>query len=397
MTALTAIAALLLGLALGYALAHFRAAARLERARSDHVRLQAQIEALEGARNELANQFQLLAARILDDHSRKFALQNREALDALLSPLGEKIADFRRKVEQVHLDDAKERSALRRQVELLAEQSRAVGEKADHLADALKGDNKLLGNWGELALERLLDAAGLQKGRDYDLQVSVANDQGGRAQPDAVVHLPDNRCILVDAKASLKDYVDYANADDDDARAAALKAHVASVEAHVKGLAARRYPDLEAFRDRAPDFVLMFVPSEPALALALAGRPALHETAARANVVLAGPGGLLSALRLVGQLWRQENQSNAMRDVFDAVRKIYEKYVGFAEDMQQIDLALQKAQAAYREAHKKLAAGDGNMVRQMEKFVKDNVIKPKRLPPPAFRPAEDGAEPGDSP
>ena len=381
------LAALFLGFAVGFAVAHLRAAARLERSRTDHVRLQTQLETLQSARQDLADRFQILADQILDAHSKNFADQNRQALSAILSPLGEKIADFRQKVEDAHLADSRQRGELKGQVELLARQSADLGQKADHLASALKGDNKILGNWGELALERLLDAAGLQKGRDFELQVSVPDPDGGRAQPDALVLLPENRCILVDAKTSLKDYADFANAPSPDLRAAALKAHVASLENHVKGLSARRYPDLPAFHNRSPDFVVMFVPSEPALAAALADKPALLEAAARANVVLAGPGGLLAALRLAAQLWRQENQRRSIDDVFDSVRKIYEKYVGFADDMAQIDSAIRKAQAAYDSALKKLSTGDGNLVRQMDKFVKSNVIKPKKLPPQPFLPS----------
>ena len=387
MTAAYILIALLLGLGLGYALAAARAAARLERAKSDQIRLQTQLETLSAAREELANQFQVLAARILDSHSQKFSAQNRDALSALLAPLGEKIADFKQKVEQVHLADVQQRSALKQQVELLAEQSRAVGQKADNLAGALKGENKTLGNWGELVLARLLEATGLQQGRDFDLQVNAASADGRRFQPDAVIRLPENRCIVVDAKMSLKDYMDHVNAATEEARAAALKAHLASVETHIKGLSAKRYQDLPDFKDRAPDFVLMFIPNEPAFSLALSARPELLETAARANIILAGPGGLFATLRLVAQIWRQENQRAILADVFDAVRKIYDKYAGFADDMQKIDDALQKARDAYADAYRKLATGDGNLVRQLEKFRKENIIKPKKLPPPAFQDA----------
>jgi DNA recombination protein RmuC len=394
MTPLYILAALVLGLVLGYALAAALAAARLERAKSDQIRLQTQLDTLGAAREELANQFQVLAARILDAQSQKFTSQNRDALAALLSPLGEKIADFKQKVEQVHLADVQQRSALKQQVETLAEQSRTVGLKADNLADALKGENKTLGNWGELVLSRLLEAAGLQAGRDFELQVSAAGDDGRRFQPDAVLRLPENRCIVIDAKTSLKDYMDYVNAATDETRTAALKAHLASVETHIKGLSAKRYQDLEAFKDKSPDFVLMFIPNEPAFALALSAKPELFETAARANLILAGPGGLLATLRLVAQIWRQENQRGVLNDIFDAVRKIYEKYAGFADDMQKIDDQLQKAQEAYREAFKKLSTGEGNLLRQMEKFRKENIIKPKKLPPKAFL-AED-AEPSET-
>ena len=394
MIALYVCLAFALGLGLGYALAAARGAARFERAKSDQIRLETRLETLAAAREELANQFQVLAARILDAQSQKFTSQNRDALGALLAPLGDKIADFKQKVEQVHLADVQQRSALKQQVELLAEQSKAVGQKADHLAEALKGDNKAAGNWGELVLARILEAAGLQEGRDYDLQVS-ATSADGRFQPDAVVRLPENRCIVVDAKMSLKDYMDHVNAATDEARALALKAHLASVETHIKGLSAKRYQDLEAFKDKSPDFVLMFIPNEPAFALALSAKPELFETAARANIILAGPGGLLATLRLVAQIWRQENQRGVLNDIFDAVRKIYEKYAGFAEDMQKIDDSLQKARDAYAEAFKKLASGDGNLLRQLEKFRKENIIKPKKLPPKAFL-ADDADETNDN-
>jgi len=376
--------ALAIGFGLGYVVAKAFAAARLARAQSTQIRLQTQLETLAEAREELANQFKVLATHALDTQSQKLTAQNREALTAILNPLGEKIVEFRQKVEQIQMEDVKQRSALKQQVEQLAEQSRAIGTKADHLADALKGDNKALGNWGELALERLLETAGLQSGRDFDLQVSTTDEEGRRFQPDAVLRLPEERCIVIDAKMSLKDYMDHFNATSEEERERALKAHVASMETHIKGLSGKRYQDLEAFRDKSPDFVVMFIPSEPALSLALSEKPALFETAARANIILAGPGGLLATLRLVAQIWRQENQRKAMADVFDAVRKIYEKYVNFTEDMQEIDTQLRKAQASYQSAFKKLSTGKGNLMGQMEKFRKANIFKAKKLPPKAF-------------
>lgn len=387
------VGAWIFGLVLGAALMALVAAGRSQRAQSDLIRLQAQYDALAGAREDLVRQFQVLATQALDTQSQKFTVQNREALAALLSPLGERIADFRQKIEQVHIDETKQRSALKTQVEELSKQSRDIGLKADHLADALKGDNKAVGNWGELILARLLETSGLQQGRDYDLQVSVTAADGRRYQPDAVIRLPEDRCILIDAKMSLKAYLNYTNADRDDARAAALKAHVASVEAHIKGLTEKSYQDLDAFRTKAPDFVLLFIPSEPAFSLALSAKPALFETAARAGAILVSPGGLLATLRLVGQIWRLENQRDILNNIFDAVRKIYEKYVGFTEDMQRIDDALQKARDAYAAAVKKLSTGDGNLLRQMDRFVKENYIKPKRLPPPAFQPDEASPDP----
>ena len=374
---------LAVGLTLGYLLAHFRAAAQLAQARAEAIRAQTQVEMLEAARTKLTDEFQRLSLQILGEQSDKFTQQQRTALSELLGPLDEKIKDFKQKVEHLHSEESQQRSALRQQVELLATQSQAVSQQTGQLATALRGDNKTLGNWGELTLERLLDASGLEKGRDYQTQVSATSEGGQRQQPDVLINLPDNRCVIIDAKTSLKDYLAHINAADEAARAAALKAHAAAFDTHINNLAKRRYQDL--FPDRSPDFVLMFVPSEPALALALYARPALYETAAKANIILTGPGGLLATLRLVAQLWRQENQRQAITSIFDTIRKIYEKYVNFAEDMQQIDDALAKARNAYENAFKKLSTGDGNLLRQMENFRNQNIISPKKLPPARFQ------------
>jgi DNA recombination protein RmuC len=378
---------LTLGLTLGWAIEHFRTAATIARARTETIRLQTQLDTLHSARAELTTQFQLLANQILESHSHKFTTQNRDALQTLLTPLAERITDFRKKVEDVHTTDLQQRSALKQQVELLATQSRDLGQKADNLAGALKGDNKILGDWGELTLSRLLETSGLQKDRDYELQVTAASDAGTRYRPDAIIRLPDDRLMIVDAKSSLKDYMAHVNAETPAEREAALKAHVSSIETHLKNLSGKRYQDLPDFKDKTPDFVLMFIPSEPAFALALTGKPELLETAARTNVILVGPGSLLATLNLVVQMWRQENQSRGLDDAFEAIRKIYDKYAGFAEDMQRIEMSLQRASEAYHEAYKKLATGDGNLMRQLEKFRKDNIIKPRKLPPPAFQDA----------
>lgn len=384
MTPALIIVALLIGIGIGYALTHLGAAARLERARSDQIRLQTQLDTLLEARKALTDEFQVLAANALDSQSQKLTAQNREALAAVLDPLGKRLIEFRDKVEQSQIASTQQRSELKAQVEELSKQSRDIGLKADHLADALKGDNKAIGNWGELALSRLLETSGLQEGRDFQTQPSTTGADGRRYQPDVVLNLPDQRCIIIDAKMSLKDYMAQANAASDEERAAALKAHLKSVDNHIRELAAKRYQDLEAFRNRSPDFVVMFVPSEPALALALAENPALFEQAVRNNIILAGPGSLLATLRLVDQLWRQENQRKSISAIFEAVGRIYDKYVNFAESMEEIDKNLQKAGAAYQNAYKQLATGNGNLMRQMEKFRKENIITPRKLPPKAY-------------
>lgn len=367
---------------------------RLAHARAAAVRIQAQLDVLMSAKQEMSNQFQALAAAILEHHSQKFSQQNHEALGTLLAPLGERIADFHQRMDAVHKTDIEQRSALKQQVELLSKQSTEVGTKADRLAEALKGDNKLLGNWGELSLQRLLETSGLENGRDFRMQVSHTGEEGRRYQPDAIVYLPENRCIVVDSKMSLKSYMDYCNADDNDQRDAAARQHVSSVDAHIKNLSGKQYEQIPDLQDKSPDFVLLFVPSEPALALAMTRRPGLMEDAARANIILTGPAGLLSTLRLIAMIWRQNKQTCAINDIFEAVRKIYEKYVGFAEDMQRIDDQLVKAREAYAAAHKKLATGDGNLLRQMDKF--STLIKSRKNPPAAFLKSQD-TPPGDTP
>ncbi|NLB66111.1 MAG: DNA recombination protein RmuC [Lentisphaerae bacterium] len=364
----------------------FRRSRRIE---TELARLQAEHDALAANRREQTNQFQVLANQILDTQSQKFTAQNREALANLLQPLGTKIADFHKRLEDVHTTDVQQRSALREQVDLLTRRSLEVGDKADALAEALRGNVKILGNWGEDILKRLLEANGYVEGQNYELQPSAEDPDGSRRAPDAVVYLPGNRWIIVDAKASLKDYADYFHATAAAERETALKAHIGSLETHYKGLRDRAYPELPKFRDSAPDFTIMFVPNEPALTVALNAKPTLYEEAVRANIIITGPSGLMAALRIVTMIWRQENQTRAVDKIFDDVRKIYEKYVGFAEDMQRIDDALKRAADAYAEAHKKLATGDGNLIRQMDRFVEEKYIKPRRSPPPAFLPDPD--------
>ena len=380
------------GFVLGVLVAALVAAVRLARARAATTRAEARIAAQDEMRRTLLDQFRLLSADTLSAQARDFTRQGRDALSALLAPLGDRLADFRRRLDDVHTADTAQRGALRQQVEALSAQSAAVGVQADRLAHALRGDNKLLGTWGELSLQRLLEAAGLQENRDFRLQLSLSAPDGRQLQPDAVVFLPEDRCVVVDSKLSLKAYLDVHNADTPDARRHALARHVAAMETHIRSLSAKAYQDLPGL-PASPDFVFLFVASEPALSLALAEKPALLEIAARRDVVPVGPGGLLTALRLVALLWRQSNQNRAARDVFAAVRAIYEKYAGFTDDMQTLSDSLSRAAAAYDAAYRKLATGPGNLVRQMERFREENFIRPSKLPPPAYQ----NPQPGENP
>jgi DNA recombination protein RmuC len=381
------------GFALGALVAALVASIRLSRARAATLRAEARIAAQDESRRTLLDQFRLLSADTLAAQARDFTLQGRDALAALLAPLDARLADFRRRIDAVHTDDTAQRGALRQQVEALSAQSAAVGAQADRLTHALRGDNKLLGTWGEFSLRRLLEAAGLQENRDFRLQLSLTAPDGRLLQPDAVVFLPEDRCVVIDSKLSLKAYLDVHNADTPDARRRALSRHVAAIEAHIRNLSAKAYQDLPGL-PASPDFVLLFVASEPALALAVAEKPDLLELAAHRDVVPVGPGGLLTTLRLVALLWRQSNQNRTTRDIFAAVRAIYDKYAAFAADMQTVSDSLTRASAAYDAAYRKLATGPGNLVRQMERFREENFIRPSKLPPPAY---QHNPQPGDNP
>lgn len=378
------------GFLFGVLLTALIASFRIARAKAAALRAEARVADQDALRQDLLDQFRLLSADTLSAQARDFTRQGRDALSALLTPLGDRLEDFRRRVDAVHNEDSAQRGALRRQVETLTAQSAAVGAQADRLAHALRGDNKLLGTWGEFSLQRLLEAAGLQKDRDFRLQWSLAAPDGRRLQPDALVLMPEDRCVVVDSKLSLKAYLDFHNAETAEARRAAAARHAAAVEAHVKNLSAKAYQDLPGLPS-SPDFVLLFVASEPALSLALAERPGILELAARRDVVPVGPGGLLTALRLIALLWRQSNQNRAARDVFAEVRAIYEQYAAFTGDMQGIADALARATESYDAAFRKLATGPGNLVRRMERFREENFIHPSKTAAPSFlNPPEPG-------
>lgn len=386
------------GFALGALLAALAASVRTARARAAAHRAEALLADRDGMRRDLLDQFRLLSADVLSAQARDFAQRGRDAVASALAPLDARIADFRHRVDAVHADSSSQRGALRQQIDALSAQSAAVGAQADRLAHALRGDNKLLGTWGELSLQRLLEAAGLQQDRDFRLQMVLTAPDGRTLRPDAIVFLPEDRCVVVDSKLSLAAYLDVHNAADPETRRRALARHAAALETHIKNLSAKAYQDLPGL-PATPDFVLLFVASEPALSLALAEKPSLVEMAARRDVVPVGPGGLLTALRLVALLWRQTNQNRAARDVFGAVRSIYEKYAGFTADMQAISDSLARAAAAYDAAYRKLATGPGNLARQMELFREENFIHPSRTPPPSYLapPTLPETKPGETP
>ena len=345
---------------------------------------------LQSAREELTHQFKSLANDILEEKSKRFSEQNQQSLGQLLDPLKTKLQEFQGKVEQVYVQEGKDRSALAEQVRQLMELNKTVSQEANNLTKALKGSNKTQGNWGELVLERVLEGSGLRKGEEYDVQESHTREDGRRLQPDVVVHLPDDRHLVIDAKATLVAYEDYANAEDEKHRDAALKRHLDSVRSHIKGLSDKNYQDLYGLKSL--DFVLMFIPIEPAFMLAVTHDRDLFMDAWNKNVLLVSPSTLLFVVRTVANLWRQEAQTRNAQDIAKRGAELYDKLAGFVEDMESLGTRLNQAQKDYDGAINKLSTGRGNLIRQAEMLKKLGVKPSKSLPAPMVEIANDAAD-----
>ena len=348
------------------------------------------IALLQNAREELSSQFKNLANDILEEKSKRFSEQNQQSLGQLLEPLKARLQEFQGKVEQVYVQEGKDRSALAEQVRQLMELNRTVSQEANNLTRALKGSNKTQGNWGELILERVLETAGLRKGEEFDVQESHTTGDGKRLQPDVVLHLPEDRHLVIDAKATLVAYEDYPNAEDDKHREAALKRHLDAVRAHIKGLSEKNYQDLYGLKSL--DFVLMFIPIEPAFMLAVTHDRELFMDAWNKNVLLVSPSTLLFVVRTVASLWRQEAQNRNAQDIAKRGAELYDKLAGFVEDMESLGNRLGQAQKDYDGAISKLSTGRGNLIRQAEMLKKLGVKPNKALPTPMVEQANDAAD-----
>lgn len=336
------------------------------------------ITLLKNAEEQLSNRFKALASEILEDKTKRFTEQNQTNLNQLLEPLKVRIAEFQGKVQEVYVQEGKDRSALAEQVKQLMALNNQLSKDAHNLTSALKGQAKAQGNWGELILERVLEASGLRKGHEYDVQESHTRADGSRAQPDVVVHLPEERHLIVDAKVSLTAYEEYASAETDHQREAAVRRHLDSVRAHVRELSEKNYQQLYGLQSL--DFVLMFIPVEPAFMLAISQDSDLWQDAWKRNVLLVSPSTLLFVVRTVAHLWRQEQQSRNAQEIANRGAELYDKLAGFVEDLDALGNRLQQAQKAYDNAYSKFTGGRGNVIRQAE-MLKELGVKPsKQLP-----------------
>lgn len=335
------------------------------------------IQLLNDARERLTGEFKLLASSIMEDNAKRFAEQSQTQIGTVIDPLRERLVELQKKVEDVYVADVKDRTALREQVTQLVALNQTLSTEAHNLTNALRGSNKAQGNWGELILQRILEDAGLRQGTEFVLQDSRASEDGRRQQPDVVVQLPEGRKIIIDAKVSLLAFERATSATSDEERGSALREHVLSVRNHVKGLSERRY---EKLYDTTLDFVVMFVPIEPAFMMAVSEDERLCAEAWDKNVLLVSPSTLLFVLRTVAYLWRQEAQSKNAKDIADRGAALYEKLAGFVKDLEEVGSRIRSAHQSYDEAMKKLSTGRGSVVRQAELLKTLGVKTTKQLP-----------------
>ena len=323
---------------------------------------------LNDSREQMTLQFKAIAADILEDKSRRFTASNKESIGEILRPLSEKIQHFEKKVEETYDKEAKERFSLASEIRNLQALNARISEDAVNLTYALKGESKTQGTWGEVILETILEKSGLVKGREYQTQVSLKSEDGSRSQPDVIVHMPENKHIIIDAKVSLKAYEAFCSEHDPDRREESLRLHVQSVRNHVKTLSSKDYQNL--LSHNSLDFVLLFMPVEAAFSVAVQQDGELFTSAFDKNIILVGPSTLLATLRTIQNIWRYEHQNQNALEIASSAGALYDKFVAFAGDLEEIGQRIEATQKSYDKAHNKLASGKGNLVTRIENLKK---------------------------
>jgi len=330
------------------------------------------------AKVELSNQFKALASDILEEKSKRFTEQNQTNLSQLLTPLSEKIKVFQQKVEEVYVQEGKDRSALSEQVKMLMGLNQQLSGETGRLTRALTTQAKAQGDLGEMILEKILESSGLRKDEEYLVQNSFLHEDSRQARPDVIVRLPENKHLVIDSKVSLTAYNDYVNAETDEARKLALVRHMESVRRHIKELAEKNYQALHQLQ--SIDFVCMFVPIEGAFMAAISNDPALWESSYARNVLLVSPSTLLFVVRTVAHLWRQERQKQNVQEIVNRGAELYDKLVGFVDELKSVGERLEQARTSYGQALSKFSTGKGNVIRQAEMLKALGVKSKKNLP-----------------
>lgn len=321
---------------------------------------------LEQSEQRLTTQFENLANRIFESSGKKIEQQNKQSLDFLLSPLKEQLEGFKKQVQDSFGQEAKERHTLTHEIRNLQQLNEQMSKEATNLTNALKGNNKTQGNWGEFILSQILDNSGLRMGYEYETQVNLTNENKQRLQPDVIVHLPQGGDVVIDSKVTLVAYERFFNSDDEVARAKAMSEHLTAVRNHLKQLSQKDYHKLIGINSL--DYILMFIPVEPAFLSAIDNDPALINDALKNNIMIVSPTTLLVALRTIHNLWRYEYQNRNAELIADKASKLYDKMRGFIEDMEGLGNCLDKAQQTYQSSMNKLAKGRGNVIGQIERF-----------------------------
>ena len=349
-------------------------------------RTKEQKEELNHLQEKFTKEFENLANKILEEKTQKFTEQNKENLKNILSPLQDKILHFEKKVEDTHKESIDYHAALRQQIVSLSEMNAQMSKETINLTKALKGDSKMQGNWGELVLERVLEKSGLEKGREYEVQQAFTTAEGTRILPDVIINLPDGKKMVVDSKVSLTAYEKYVNEEDDAQQNLHLKEHVNSVKRHVEQLSDKRYQDI--YQMESPDFVLLFIPIEPAFALALQEDLTLYNKAFEKNIVIVTPSTLLATLRTIDSMWTNQKQQENAIEIARQAGALYDKFEGFVSDLIKIGKKMDEAKVEYSAAMNKLTEGKGNLVTSAEKLKKMGAKAKKALPEAILKRAE---------
>lgn len=343
-----------------------------------NAKLSSQKAEMEELQKKFTTEFENIANRLLEEKSKKFVEQNRTNLDIILNPLKDRIKDFEDKVDKAYKTEAAERNTLKGEIKNLIELNKQLDEEAKNLTKALKGDSKKQGNWGEMILEKILERSGLVKEQEYKMQVSTMNEEGKRIQPDAIIYLPENKHIIVDSKVSLVAYEALTNAATDEERERFIKEHILSVRNHIKSLSEKNYQTSSEFT--TPDFVLLFIPIESSFGVAIQADNELFNYAWERKIVIVSPSTLLATLRTIASIWKQERQTKNALEIAKQSGALYDKFVGFVEDLIAVGKKMNDAKVNYEEAMNKLSRGPGNLVKKVEDIKKLGVKTNKTIP-----------------
>ena len=342
---------------------------------------------IEELQQKFTKEFENLANKIFEEKGNKFSEQNKEKLGEILNPLKEKIAEFEKKVEESSKESIKGHASLTEQLKMLKDLNQQVTQEAKNLTEALKGQSKTQGNWGEFILESLLEKSGLVKDREYAVQESFTTESGRRFQPDVVIKLPENKSIVIDSKVSLVGYEKFVSSESETEKQLALREHINSIRSHIKNLSGKSYQNL--YQLESLDFVLMFMPIEPAFALAVQADASLFNDAFEMNIVIVSPSTLLATLRTIASIWRQENQNKNALEIARQSGALYDKFVGFVDDLVTVGKKIDDSKSSYVDAMKKLTEGSGNLVRRAEKIKQLGAKTSKNLPKSVLDRADD--------